>query len=100
MLPLLDAAEHIDVVSIEDAHRPVDLATLAALERTSLALGCVEVASSRVENADGIAGRIEDVLGVVPKERLLLAPDCGLGMLPTTTAVAKLQSIRGAADRF
>ncbi|NND03488.1 MAG: 5-methyltetrahydropteroyltriglutamate--homocysteine methyltransferase, partial [Acidimicrobiia bacterium] len=100
LLPLLDAAPSVDVLSIEDAHRHNDLAVLETLERTILALGSLRIASSTVERADDIARRVETVLGAISPERLVLAPDCGLGMLPRSVAVAKLEALRQTADLF
>ncbi len=100
----LRLAEHVDrssvgAVSIEDAHRPNDLALFSAFTATTVILGAARIASSRVENVDEIAARVEAVLTRVPPERLQLAPDCGLGMLPRSIALQKLRNLRAAADR-
>ncbi|HSF86245.1 MAG TPA: cobalamin-independent methionine synthase II family protein [Acidimicrobiia bacterium] len=90
----------IDAVSLEDAHRPNPLQLFERFERTTVVLGSVQIASSRIEPEDEIATRVETVLRVLPASRLVLAPDCGLGMLSPDVAVAKLRNIRRAADRF
>ncbi len=93
-------ASSVDAVSLEDAHRPNPARLFERFTTTTVVLGAVEIASSRVESAAEIAARTEAVLGVVPEDRLMLAPDCGLGMLPAATALAKLRNLRHAADRF
>ena len=53
-------------------------------------LGSVKIASSRVESVEEIRQRLQEVLTVLPPERLVVAPDCGLGFLPTEIARKKL----------
>ena len=50
------------------------------------------------ESPEEIADRVAAVLERITADRLVLAPDCGLGMLPRTTAIEKLRAIRAAAD--
>ena len=45
-------------------------------------LGAVAIARRRVETVEEIRARVEAALEHIPRERLVLAPDCGLGMLP------------------
>ncbi len=87
----------VDQISIEDAHRhnPGDLFGL--FTRSSLVVGFVTVASSRVEPVDEIAARMTEVLAHVPPERLIAAPDCGLGFLGRDLAMAKLRNLTAAA---
>ncbi|MDP6705791.1 MAG: cobalamin-independent methionine synthase II family protein [Alphaproteobacteria bacterium] len=93
----LDQSE-IDAVSLEDAHRHNDLATLLARFRdTIVALGCVDVTRSAIEPAAEIAGRLREALGHIEAERLWVAPDCGLGLLGRELAMAKLRNMCMAA---
>ncbi|MDJ0629386.1 MAG: cobalamin-independent methionine synthase II family protein [Rhodobacter sp.] len=87
----------VDQISIEDAHRhnPAELFTL--FDRSSLIVGFVTVASSRVEPVEEIRARIEEVLQHVPRDRLLAAPDCGLGFLGRDLAMQKLRNLTEAA---
>ena len=62
-----------------------------------IVLGSVKIASSRVESVDEIRNRLQQVLTVVPAERLIVAPDCGLGFLPTELAKQKLCNMVQAA---
>lgn len=62
-------------------------------------LGSVKIASSRVESVEEIRQRtrLQEVLTVLPPERLVVAPDCGLGFLPTEIARKKLCNMVQAA---
>ncbi len=71
----------IQAISIEDAHRANDLTLLEAFAETTVILGVVAVAKSRVESADEIVARLQDALGHIDADRLVAAPDCGLGLL-------------------
>ncbi len=99
LAPLLDRAP-IDQVSIEDAHRPSDLATLLPrFEATTVILGVATIASSRVETADDIAARLTEARRHLPADRLVAAPDCGLGYLSRELARAKLRALTAGAGR-
>lgn len=92
---LEDAA--IDAVSIEDAHRPNDLTLLERFARTTVILGAVAVAVSRVEPVEEIAARLKAALAHIDAARLWAAPDCGLAMLPRDLARRKLANLCTAA---
>jgi 5-methyltetrahydropteroyltriglutamate--homocysteine methyltransferase len=51
-----------------------------------------------VETADSICRLVEDAMQVVPKERISLAPDCGMWFLPREFAFRKLEAMCRAAD--
>ena len=87
-------------VSLEDAHRPNDLTLFTKFKRTNLIVGVVDVAKSRIETQEEIKSRVRDLLTVVPKERLILAPDCGLGFLPREVLRRKLANMVAAASDF
>ena len=86
-----------DQVSIEDAHRhnPADL--FALFEKSALIVGFVTVASSRVEPVEEIRTRMQEVLEHLPSERVIAAPDCGLGFLGRDLAMTKLRNMCDAA---
>lgn len=92
----LDAAP-VDAVSLEDAHRPNDLSLLERYGRTTVILGMVEIASTRLESVDDIQGRLTRALEHIDAHRLMAGPDCGLTMLPHTLAVDKLRNLVAAA---
>ena len=66
------------IVSLEDAHRHNDLLLFDKFKKTTIILGVVTIANSRVETVDEIKERVTSVLRHIPAERLVLAPDCGL----------------------
>ena len=87
----------IMAVSIEDAHRHNDLALLEAFETTSVILGVVAIAKSRVEPVEEIRARLDAALAHIDAERLMAAPDCGLGLLGRGLALEKLRNLGLAA---
>ena len=62
-----------------------------------LGVGVVDAKNLQVETAEQIEARIRRGLEVVPADRLLVAPDCGLGYFSRTTAYAKLRNMGQAA---
>ena len=90
-----DAA--IDAVSIEDAHRPNDLRLLERFRRTTVVLGVIAIASSRVEDAGEIGDRLGAALDHIDAHRLIAAPDCGLALLGRELARRKLANLCEAA---
>lgn len=89
----------INAVSFEDAHRPNDLKLLESLTKTVAILGVVAIAQSRVETVEEIEQRLRVALQHIDPDRLIAAPDCGLGLLDRSLAVAKLSNLCAAAKR-
>ena len=60
-----------------------------------LGLGFIDVKEPNIEKPEKVANRIRRVLdaGIVPAERLLVMPDCGLGYMSRTVAAAKLRAM-------
>lgn len=97
LAPALDRAP-IDAVSIEDAHRHNDLAELLPrFGSTQVILGVVAIAKSRIETVEEIIGRLRIARAHLDADQLVAAPDCGLGYLSETTALAKLTTMSNAA---
>jgi len=96
---IVDAIEYssIDAVSFEDAHRHNDLSLLEKLPTTTVIFGAVAIAKSRVETVDEIRQRLQRALQHIDKNRLVAAPDCGLGLLSREQAMAKLTNLCVAA---
>ena len=86
-----------DQISIEDAHRHNPAELFALFRRSSLIVGFVTVASSRVEPVEEIVARMKQVLDILPAERVIAAPDCGLGFLGRSLAMTKLKNLCTAA---
>ena len=96
---LADAIEDaaIDAISIEDAHRPNDLSLLERFRGTTVILGVVAIARSRIEDTGEIAERLDAALDHIDAHRLVAAPDCGLGLLGRDLARSKLANLCRAA---
>lgn len=86
-----------DQISIEDAHRHNPEELFTRFDKSSLIVGFVTVASSRVEPVEEIRARMHHILQYMPAERLLAAPDCGLGYLGRDLAMTKLRNLSEAA---
>jgi 5-methyltetrahydropteroyltriglutamate--homocysteine methyltransferase len=98
-LAIADAIERstIQAVSLEDAHRHNDLSLLDHFKTTAVIFGAVAIARSRVETMDEIRARLRAALEHIDAERLIAAPDCGLGLLGRELAMAKLTNLCAAA---
>ena len=59
----------------------------------ALGLGVIDVKSLEVEPAEVVAARIRRGLEVLPPDRLMVNPDCGLRHLPPEVARAKLRAM-------
>lgn len=85
-------------ISIEAAQPRLDLGVLQDLPGKTIMLGVLDLGTPEVETAEVVAGRIRAALRVVPAERLVPAPDCGMKYLPRERAFGKLQALaQGAA---
>ena len=96
---IADALEDssINTISIEDAHRNNDLTLLEKFKTTSIILGVVTIAKSEVEPVDKIKMRLNKSLDHIDKNRLIAAPDCGLGILGRDLAIKKMKNMCIAA---
>ncbi len=90
-------ASTIEAVSIEDAHRHNDLALLERFRTSTVILGVIAIARTRVESVEGITSRLREALQHIDAGRLMAAPDCGLGMLERPTIRKKLANLAAAA---
>jgi len=96
---IADAMEDSSVmaISLEDAHRYNDLKLMEIFKKTTIIFGVVAIAKSRVESVDEIRNRLKDVLEHIDSNRLIAAPDCGLGILGKELAIRKLKNLSEAA---
>jgi 5-methyltetrahydropteroyltriglutamate--homocysteine methyltransferase len=97
-----DLAEAVDrssvmAVSLEDAHRRNDPSLLDRFTATTVILGVVAVAKSRVETTDEIRAHLAEALEHIDADRLIAAPDCGLGLLGRERTLQKLRNLCEAA---
>ena len=87
----------IDAISLEDAHQHNDLKLLEQFTQTKVIWGSVAIAKSRIETVDEIRQRLQQTLHHIDADRLIVAPDCGLGFLTQEMANAKLRNMAEAA---
>jgi 5-methyltetrahydropteroyltriglutamate--homocysteine methyltransferase len=84
-------------VSIETAQSRLDCRVLEALAGKSVMVGCIDLNDPAVETAEVVAARIRRALPYVPKESVILAPDCGMKYLPREVAFGKMRAMVEAA---
>src|SRR5688572_24697902 len=84
-------------VSIETAQSKLDCSVLAALAGKSVMVGCIDLNDMAIESAETVAARIRRALPCVPKEAVILAPDCGMKYLPREVADGKMRGMVEAA---
>lgn len=90
----------IDAVSIEDAHCHQDLSFIEKIKKKTIVFGVIAIAKSEVESVTEITERINEVLKFINKDRLIIAPDCGLGFLPKSILHDKLENMVKAVKSF
>ncbi len=96
-LPELEAAA-VDQISIEAAQPDLDPAILGTLPSKEILYGVIDMSDPAIETAETVAARLRRALAVVPPERLVAAPDCGMKYLTRETAFGKLKAmVEGAA---
>ena len=83
----------IDCISIEDAHRYNDLTLLDKFRTKKIIIGLIKISSSVEETSQEINSRVKVLLEHIDRERLIAAPDCGLGLLPRKLAMKKLKTM-------
>jgi 5-methyltetrahydropteroyltriglutamate--homocysteine methyltransferase len=96
--PLL-ARSRIQQVSLECASSRVPLSLLGLLTGKDVLVGCIDVATEKVETPDDVAATIRRALEYVPATRLLPCTNCGMVPLPRAVARAKLCAL-GAGARL
>lgn len=84
-------------VSIETAQSKLDCAVLKPLAGKHVMVGCIDLNDPAVETPEIVVQRIERALPYVPREQVILAPDCGMKYLPRERAVGKLKAMVEAA---
>ena len=88
------AATHI---SLEAAQPDLDPQVLRALPDKTIVLGVLDLGAPEAETAEQVSERVRRALEVVPPERLVVAPDCGMKYLPPELAFRKLEAMVAGA---
>jgi 5-methyltetrahydropteroyltriglutamate--homocysteine methyltransferase len=84
-------------VSIETAQSNLDTAVLQKLSGKKIMVGCIDLSDMKVETPQKIVERVKKALRFVPKENVILAPDCGMKYLPREVAFGKMKAMVEAA---
>ncbi len=84
-------------VSLEAAQPNLEPDVLRDVPDKIVVLGVLDLGAGDVETPDTVAERIRRALSVLPPERLVVAPDCGMKYLPRERAFRKLQAMVAGA---
>jgi 5-methyltetrahydropteroyltriglutamate--homocysteine methyltransferase len=84
-------------VSIETAQSKLDCSVLTSLTSKKIMVGCLDLSDMTVETPQKVVERIKKALRHVPKEDVILAPDCGMKYLPREVAFGKMKAMVDAA---
>lgn len=87
-------------ISIETAQSSLDCSVLSQLPEQTILLGVIDLSTTEIETPEHIVERVERALPYIDKERLVLAPDCGMKYLPRDVSLAKLESMVEGANRL
>jgi 5-methyltetrahydropteroyltriglutamate--homocysteine methyltransferase len=88
----------VNQVSIEAAQPRLDLGVLRALRTKTVHVGVLDLNDRNIENAHQVATRIRAALDVVPADRLIVTPDCGMKYMPREIAHGKLRALVEGAE--
>ena len=88
------AATHL---SLEAAQPRLEPDVLLDVPDKVIVLGVLDLGSSEPDTPEVVAGRIERALEVLPPERLVVAPDCGMKYLTRELAFRKLEALVAGA---
>jgi 5-methyltetrahydropteroyltriglutamate--homocysteine methyltransferase len=92
------ASSDVKQISIETAQSELDTKVLETLPGKTIILGVLDLSTHEVETPDVVAARIRRGLEHAPKEKIIVAPDCGLKYLPREVAFGKMKAMaEGAA---
>jgi 5-methyltetrahydropteroyltriglutamate--homocysteine methyltransferase len=84
-------------VSIETAQSNLDTAVLQKLPGKKIMVGCIDLSDMAVETPQKVVERIRKALRFVPKENVIVAPDCGMKYLPRDVAFGKMKAMAEGA---
>ena len=80
-------------LSIEAAQPNLDVSILETIPTKTIVLGVINLDDPMIETPEVVAARIRSALRVVPPDRLVVAPDCGMKYLPRGVAFGKLKAL-------
>ncbi len=84
-------------ISIETAQSNLDCSILEKLDGKTIILGVLDLSTQEIETPQTVAARIRRALPYVDREKLIIAPDCGLKYLPRDVAFGKMKAMADGA---
>jgi 5-methyltetrahydropteroyltriglutamate--homocysteine methyltransferase len=87
-----------DQISIEGAQSKLDPEILKTLPSKTIIWGVIDLGSPEIETPETVAARIRRGLEVVPPERMVVAPDCGMKYISRDVGFGKLRAMVAGAD--
>jgi len=60
-------------------------------------LGCIDLSDMKIETPQQVFARVKRAMPYVPKENIIVAPDCGMKYLPREVAFGKMKAMVEAA---
>jgi len=80
-------------VSVETAQSGLDCTVLGSLSKKQIMVGCIDLSDMTVETPQQVVARVKRAMPHVPKENIILAPDCGMKYLPREAAFGKMKAM-------
>jgi 5-methyltetrahydropteroyltriglutamate--homocysteine methyltransferase len=80
-------------VSIETAQSNLDTSVLEKLPGKKIMVGCIDLSDRKIETPAQVAARVKRAMPFVPKENIIVAPDCGMKYLPRDVAFGKMKAM-------
>lgn len=84
-------------ISIETAQSDLDCSVLRELPNQTILLGVIDLSTEQVETPELVVERVERALPYIDKERIVLAPDCGMKYLSREASFGKMRAMAAAA---
>jgi len=91
------AASKIDQVSLECANSRVPMELIRLLKGKDVLVGCIDVASNRVETPEEVAATIRKAMAFVAPEKLFPCTNCGMAPMAREIAYGKLTALAKGA---
>ncbi len=85
-------------ISIECAQPKLKMDLLSMLPNKKVHVGVLDLRDTTVETPELVAERIRAALAVIPAERMIVAPDCGMKYLSREVAFKKLENMVKGRD--
>jgi 5-methyltetrahydropteroyltriglutamate--homocysteine methyltransferase len=97
IFPALNASK-IDQVSLECQGSKVPISLIRLLDRKTLLVGAIDVATDKVETPEAVAAVLAEAAKHADVERIQACTNCGMAPLSRTLAAAKLQALGTGAE--